>query len=143
VIAGNAGILVTQVIYIKEGAGKNFVIVDAAMNDLIRPSLYEAYHHIIPVAHDDTRALQEVDVVGPVCETGDTFAVSRTLPELRSGELVALRSCGAYGAVMGSTYNARPLAPEVMVSGDKWEVVRPRLSYDEMMAGQVVPKWVA
>ncbi len=142
VIAGNAGILVTQVIYIKEGAGKNFVIVDAAMNDLIRPSLYEAYHHIIPVVNDDTRALQAVDVVGPVCETGDTFAVSRILPELRAGELAALRSCGAYGAVMGSTYNARPLAPEVMVSGDKWEVVRSRLSYDEMMAGQIVPKWV-
>lgn len=143
VIAGNAGILVTQVIYVKHGAGKDFVIVDAAMNDLIRPSLYEAYHHIIPAVQDASRTPQTVDVVGPVCETGDTFAVSRTIPEVRAGELLVLRSCGAYGAVMGSTYNARPLAPEVMVCGDAWQVVRPRLSYDEMVAGQVVPKWVA
>lgn len=142
VIAGNAGILVSRVIYVKEGDGKTFLIVDAAMNDLIRPSLYEAYHHIVPVVQDAIRPVAPVDVVGPVCETGDTFAMERELQEVRAGELIALRSCGAYGAAMGSTYNARPLAPEVMVSGDQWAVVRSRPSYEEMVAGQAVPEWV-
>jgi len=140
-IAGNAGILVSDVIYIKEGEGKTFAIVDAAMNDLMRPSLYEAYHEIIPVQKTD-RASISYDIVGPVCETGDTFAINRALPEIKPNELVAFRSAGAYGAVMSSTYNARPVTPEVMVDGDKWAVIRKRASYDEMLATQLVPEWL-
>jgi len=140
-ICGNAGILVSSVIYIKEGEGKTFVIADAAMNDLMRPSMYDAYHAIVPLVKDGERPLQLVDVVGPVCETGDTFAKNRKLREMRAGELLAFRSAGAYGSSMSSTYNSRPLIPEVLVKGNQWQVVRPRQTYDELLHGQTVPQW--
>jgi diaminopimelate decarboxylase len=140
-IAGNAGILVSRVIYVKEALGKTYVIVDAAMNDLIRPSLYDAYHEIVPVEQQSGRIMRIADVVGPVCETGDIFAQDRPLPECRAGELLAFRSAGAYGAVMGSTYNARPLAPEVMVRGAEYRMIRHRPSYEEMLAAQSIPVW--
>ena len=142
-IAGNAGILVTEVVYRKEGEGKTFVIVDGAMNDLIRPTLYEAWHEALPVTEPgyDT-PVSNVDIVGPVCETGDFLAQNRPMPELNSGDLVAIMSAGAYGAVQACTYNSRLLVPEVLVSGDKWEVVRPRHSYEELLALDVVPDWL-
>jgi len=119
-ISGNAGILVASVVYLKEGEGRNFLILDAAMNDLVRPSMYDAYHDIVPVREPAPGVEQApVDVVGPVCETGDTFARARALPPLDEGDLVAFRSAGAYGAVMASEYNARPLVPEVLVQGDR------------------------
>ena len=140
-ICGNAGLLVSSVIYVKEGEGKTFLIADAAMNDLMRPSLYEAYHAIVPLKKNPDRSLCMYDVVGPVCETGDTFAKGRKLREIRAGEMFAFRSSGAYGSSMSSTYNSRPLIPEVLVKGDQWQVVRPRQSYEEMLGGQVLPQW--
>ncbi|MEQ8228456.1 MAG: diaminopimelate decarboxylase [Rhodospirillales bacterium] len=142
-IAGNAGVLVTRVLYAKDGSTRRFVIVDAAMNDLIRPALYDAYHGIVPVnepAADCER--QVVDVVGPVCETGDTFAVQRHLPAVKPGDLLAIRSAGAYGAVMASTYNGRPLVPEVLVSGGDHAVVRRRVEAEEFMAFDAMPTWL-
>jgi len=143
-LVGNAGVLVSQVIYMKEGATRTFAIVDAAMNDLIRPALYEAYHAIRPVkepsAKDD---LVTIDVVGPVCETGDTFARQRPLPPLQAGDLIAFCSAGAYGAAMSSTYNVRRLVPEVLVNGDSYAVVRRRPSYEEMVALESLPAWLA
>ncbi|MEM1130072.1 MAG: diaminopimelate decarboxylase [Pseudomonadota bacterium] len=142
-IAGNAGILVSRVIYVKSGDDRDFLILDAAMNDLIRPSMYDAYHDIIPVAEHPAGAdLSPFDIVGPVCETGDTFARARPMPSLRTGDLVAFRSAGAYGAVMASEYNSRPLVPEVLVSGADWAVIRPRPTVDEMIARDHVPDWV-
>ena len=142
-IAGNAGILVSRVIYVKEGESRRFVILDAAMNDLLRPSLYDAYHEIIPMrAAADGVALEEVDVVGPVCETGDVFAKARTLPPLAEGEEVAILSAGAYGAVMASTYNSRPLVPEVLVNGDRFAVVRPRPDVRALIAQDRLPRWL-
>ncbi|RFC67914.1 MULTISPECIES: diaminopimelate decarboxylase [Mesorhizobium] len=143
-IAGNAGILVAEVIYVKEGEAKNFVIVDAAMNDLIRPTLYEAFHEIRPVvqtAASGPRIL--ADIVGPVCETGDFLAQDRDLPELKSGDLIAVGTAGAYGAVQAGTYNTRLLVPEVLVDGDRFHVVRPRPSYDELIGQDSVPDWLA
>ena len=143
-IAGNAGILVAQVIYVKSGAERDFLIVDAAMNDLVRPSMYDAHHDIIPVVEPAVAVpLEPYDVVGPVCETGDTFARARALPPFGAGDLVAFRSAGAYGAVMASEYNTRPLVPEVLVSGAKWSVVRARPSLDEIIARDSVPDWLA
>ncbi|MFW0777197.1 MAG: diaminopimelate decarboxylase [Rickettsiales bacterium] len=141
-ISGNAGILVTKVIYVKESDGKNFVIVDAAMNDLIRPTLYEAYHHIIPAKQTDA-APKPVDIVGPVCETGDIFAENRPLSLPNAEDLLIIRTTGAYGAVMANTYNARLLVPEVMVNGDKWAVIRPRQTYEALIGRDVLPNWVA
>ena len=125
-IVGNAGVLVTRVTYVKEGAEKTFTIVDAAMNDCLRPTLYEAYHDIWPVAElrSDMSPVQQ-DVVGPVCETGDYLAQDRALPPAEAGDLLAVMTAGAYGAVMSSTYNSRLLVPEVLVSGDRYAVVRP------------------
>ena len=143
-IAGNAGVLVTRVLYVKEGSTRRFVIVDAAMNDLLRPALYEAYHAIVPAvepAPDAPTAL--VDVVGPICETGDTFAVQRHLPAVNAGDLLVIRSAGAYGAVMASTYNGRPLVPEVLVSGGDHAVVRRRVEAEEFMAFDALPPWLA
>ncbi len=141
-IAANAGILVSRVVHINERSenGQNFLVLDAAMNDLIRPALYDAYHDIRPVA-DGSNDRVTYDVVGPVCETGDTFTRGRELPRLKAGDLVAFMSAGAYGAVMGSEYNSRPLAPEVLVRDGDWAIVRPRPSYDEMMAREHVPDW--
>ncbi|MEM7499277.1 MAG: diaminopimelate decarboxylase [Pseudomonadota bacterium] len=143
-IAGNAGLLVAKVIYRKEGAGRDFLILDAAMNDLIRPAMYDAYHEIVPVREPAPNApLSPVDIVGPVCESGDTFARQRTLPPVGAGELVAFRSAGAYGAVMSSEYNTRPLAPEVLVNGGTFATVRSRPTLDEMLARDSVPHWIS
>jgi len=142
-IAGNAGILVAKVIYLKKTDHRDFLIVDSAMNDLIRPSFYEAYHEILPVkqaAHDAPMA--PLDIVGPVCETGDIFAKQRLMPPVGEGELVAFRSSGAYGAVMASTYNSRLLVPEVMVNGDQFAVIRRRPTYEEMLGLDSVPDWL-
>jgi diaminopimelate decarboxylase len=142
-LVGNAGILVSRVIYVKQGLHRRFVIVDAAMNDLIRPALYEAYHGIVPVAEPDPTATKEpFDVVGPVCESGDTFALQRLLPPMASEDLVAFLSAGAYGAVMSSTYNTRPLVPEALVNGDDFAVIRPRPTVEEMLAAERVPDWL-
>lgn len=139
-IVGNAGIMVTRVEYVKEGA-KTFVIVDAAMNDLIRPTLYEAHHDIQPVVHSNLPRIR-ADIVGPVCETGDFIAQDRDLEGVKEGDLLAVMSAGAYGAVMASTYNSRPLIPEVLVDGSRWHVIRPRRSIDELIALDSVPDWV-
>ena len=139
-IVGNAGILVTKVEYVKEGA-KTFVIVDAAMNDLIRPTLYEAHHDLQPVVHSNLPRIT-ADIVGPVCETGDYIAQDRQIEGVKEGDLIAVMSAGAYGAVMASTYNSRPLVPEVLVDGTKWHVIRPRKSITELIALDSVPDWV-
>jgi diaminopimelate decarboxylase len=142
-IAGNAGVLVAQVIWRKEGEGRDFLILDAAMNDLIRPAMYGAHHDIVPLTEPEPGApLAPVDIVGPVCESGDTFARQRPMPLLRAGALVAFRSAGAYGAVMASEYNSRPLIPEVLVKGDHFAVIRPRPTFDEMLARDTLPPWM-
>jgi diaminopimelate decarboxylase len=141
-IVGNAGILVTRVIYVKRGEAKTFVIVDAAMNDLIRPTLYEAHHDIIPVRPQPGAAWVRADVVGPVCETGDYLALNRDLPEPKAGDLLAVMTAGAYGAVQAGTYNTRPLIPEVLVKGDAWSLVRPRLEADALIALDRTPPWL-
>ena len=141
-IAGNAGILVSEVIYLKRGEAKNFLIVDAAMNDLIRPTLYEAYHSIKPVIEPGAGAERiTVDVVGPVCETGDFLAQDRELPLMQPGDLISVGTAGAYGAVQAGTYNSRLLVPEVLVKGDKFHVIRPRLTYEDLLALDSVPDW--
>ena len=142
VIVGNAGILLARVIYVKEGEGRRFVIVDAAMNDLVRPAMYGAGHRIEAVAEPASAAREPADVVGPVCESGDTFAVQRPLPPLAAGDLIALRSAGAYGAVMASTYNARRLVPEVLVDGRRFAVVRKRMEYETLLAMDILPEWL-
>src|SRR5580700_9826053 len=143
VLTAPAGLLVSQVLYVKEGGARRFVIVDAGMNDLIRPALYEAWHDIVPVRLPAAGAvLSPADVVGPVCESADTFATERDLPPLSEGDLVALTSAGAYGAVMSATYNSRLLVPEVMVSGDRYAVIRPRPSYEAMLALDAIPDWL-
>jgi len=140
-LLGNAGVLVSRVVFVKTGEERQFLMLDAGMNDLIRPSMYEAYHDILAVNISNTE-LKTYDVVGPVCETGDTFAKARQVNESTSGDLIAIMSCGAYGAVMASTYNTRMLAPEVMVKGDEFAVVRQRLSYEEVINADSVPDWV-
>ncbi len=142
-IVGNAGILITRVIYVKRGEAKSFVIVDAAMNDLIRPTLYEAHHEIAPVRHDPATPFERVDVVGPVCETGDYLALDRDLPVTRAGDLLAIMSAGAYGAVQSGTYNSRLLVPEVLVSGDQAAIVRARPTYDQLIGLDTIPAWLA
>lgn len=142
-IAGNAGLLLSSVIYRKQGEGRDFLILDAAMNDLIRPAMYEAWHDIVPVTEPGPEtAIGPVDVVGPVCETGDTFAKQRTLPMMQAGDLAAFRSAGAYGAVMSSEYNTRPMVPEVLVKGDQFAVIRKRPTYAEMLDRDTVPDWL-
>ncbi len=142
-IAANAGVLVSKILYVKQGDAKTFLILDAGMNDLLRPAMYDAHHEIVAVAEPVPGAERVAyDVVGPVCETSDLFAADRALPELKSGDLVAILSAGAYGASMSSTYNARPLAPEVLVSGQEWAIVRPRLSHDDLIAQDKLPDWL-
>jgi len=142
-IAGNAGILVTSVIYVKDGAGKTFVIVDGAMNDLIRPTLYEAHHEVRPVREDDgTRERIKADIVGPVCETGDFLAQDRDIAEVAAGDMLAFLSAGAYGAVQSSTYNSRLLVPEVLVNADQFAVVRPRPTFDDLLGLDQIPDWL-
>ena len=142
-IVGNAGILVTRVIYVKHGDAKNFVIIDAAMNDLIRPTLYEAHHDILPiVAAEEGAPTIVADVVGPVCESGDYLALDRTLPEPRAGDLLAIMTAGAYGAVQSGTYNTRALVPEVLVKNDQYAVVRPRVEVDDLIAMDRSAPWL-
>jgi diaminopimelate decarboxylase len=142
-IVGNAGILVTRVIYVKHGEAKNFVIIDAAMNDLIRPTLYEAHHDILPlVAAAAGAPTITADVVGPVCESGDYLALDRTLPEPKPGDLLAIMTAGAYGAVQSGTYNTRALVPEVLVKDDQYAVVRPRVGVDDLIAMEKPAPWL-
>jgi diaminopimelate decarboxylase len=139
-IVGNAGVLLSRVIRVKPGSTDPFVIVDAAMNDLMRPALYDAWHRIEAVAPNGRRRL--ANVVGPVCETGDTFATGRRMDEVEAGDLVVFRTAGAYAAAMSSTYNSRPLTPEVLVEGSRWAVVRPRIEVDQLIAGDCIPHWL-
>jgi diaminopimelate decarboxylase len=143
-IAANAGVLVSRVIYVKCGESKTFLIIDAGMNDLIRPAMYDAHHEIAAITEPAVGSPRpRYDVVGPVCETSDLFAAGRPLPELKSGDLVAILSAGAYGAVMASDYNARPAACEVLVSGEQWGIVRPRETYADLIAKDRIPDWLA
>ncbi len=142
-IAGNAGIMVSKVIYVKSGEDRQFLIVDGAMNDLIRPAMYEAHHDIIPIVESvPGTEMTRYDIVGPVCESGDTFARARVMAPLSQGDLIAFRSAGAYGAVMSSEYNSRPLIPEVLVNGDQFAVIRQRPSYEEMINRDSIPSWL-
>jgi len=143
VIVGNAGILLTKVLYMKDGETKNFVIVDAAMNDLIRPSLYGAYHEIKPVRETPAGKTSTVDVVGPVCESGDFLAKDRVMPETRPGDLLAVMSAGAYGFVMSSNYNSRPRIPEVLVKDGDVHVIRSREEYADLVRGEVIPEFLS
>jgi diaminopimelate decarboxylase len=142
-IVGNAGVLVTRVVFVKEGRDRTFTIVDGAMNDLIRPTLYEAHHDILPVNEQllSTPPVQQ-DIVGPVCETGDYLALDRNLPPFQSGDLMAVMTAGAYGAVMASTYNTRPLVPEVLVRAEEFAEVRPRLGYEDLIGLDRLPPWL-
>lgn len=141
-ISGNAGLLVASTIYVKNGEDRDFLILDAAMNDLIRPAMYGSYHDIVPVVEPAPGAEQSpYDIVGPVCESGDTFAKQRNLPPMQEADLIAFRSAGAYGAVMSSEYNTRPLIPEVLVNGDQFAVIRARPSFDDMINRDTIPQW--
>ena len=140
-IVGNAGIMVSRVIYVKENEGKTFVVQDAAMNDLIRPTLYDAYHEILAVEESRNETTLEADVVGPVCETGDYFAKSRRLPKLQQGDLIAIMTAGAYGAVQSGTYNTRPLIPEILVKDGQFAIVRPRQTYEELIGLDRLAPW--
>ena len=142
-VSGNAGLMVTSVIYVKEGEGQDFLIVDAAMNDLLRPAMYDAHHDIVPVIEAEPGLDKaRYDIVGPICETGDTFAKGRDLDALQPDDLIAFRSAGAYGAVMASEYNSRPLIPEVLVMGDQFEVIRARPTYEDMLGRDTIPVWL-
>ncbi|MGR3714985.1 MAG: diaminopimelate decarboxylase [Shimia sp.] len=142
-IAGNAGIMVSKVIYVKSGEDREFLIIDGAMNDLIRPAMYEAHHDIVPVIEPAPgQEPAQYDIVGPVCESGDTFAKGRDMTTLTADDLVAFRSAGAYGAVMASEYNSRPLIPEVLVKGDQFAVIRERPTYEEMINRDTIPTWL-
>ena len=141
-IVGNAGVLVTRVLYVKAGENKNFIIVDAGMNDLIRPTLYDAWHDIIPVILDSSRKNMTADIVGPVCETGDYLALDRGISEVKAQELLCVLTAGAYGAVQSGTYNTRPLIPEVMVDGDRSALIRPRPSIQDLIALDRLPDWL-
>lgn len=142
-IVGNAGILVSRVIYVKSGIDRKFLILDAAMNDLIRPALYEAHHTIVPVIEPSSDAMAPIDIVGPVCETGDTFARQRMMPEIKAGDLVAFRSAGAYAAVMASTYNSRDLLPEILVNGSDYALVSERVTIHDILEREHIPDWLS
>ncbi len=143
-MVGNAGVLVSRVLYVKEGAARRFLVQDAAMNDLARPALYDAWHEMLPVREAAAGAERRpIDVVGPVCETGDSFAAQRPLPPMAPGELLAIMSAGAYGAAMSSSYNSRLLVPEVLVAGDRFAIIRPRPSYEELLSQDRMPDWLA
>lgn len=140
-MVGNAGVLLSETIYIKETGERDFLVLDAGMNDLIRPTLYEAYHNITPLENLD-REERIYDVVGPICESGDIFAESRTMPEIKDGELVAIHSAGAYGFSMASTYNTRPLPPEIMIDGDKVAIIRQRQTISDIIKAEAIPDWL-
>ncbi len=141
-LVGNAGVLLSKVEYLKRGAGKNFLIIDAAMNDLIRPAMYESYHEVVPLVRDTTRPALKADIVGPICESGDCFAKDRQLQEVREGELVAFMSAGAYGYTMASRYNTRSMAAEVLVKGSSFELINARESFEQMIAGEKIPSFL-
>ncbi len=142
-IAGNAGLMVAAVIYVKSGEGRQFLILDGGMNDLIRPAMYDAHHDIVPVREPQPgNEPHTYDIVGPICESGDTFATGRTLPAMAAGDLIAFRGAGAYGAVMSSEYNSRPLIPEVLVHGDQFAVIRRRPTLEEMINRDTIPEWL-
>ncbi|MBU2923151.1 diaminopimelate decarboxylase [Colwellia sp. 1_MG-2023] len=140
-IVGNAGVLVSSVVYVKKGEERQFLILDAGMNDLVRPSMYDAYHQIKPISNAITET-SHYDIVGPVCETGDTFSKNRELPTAKAGDLIGILSCGAYGTVMSSTYNTRLNAPEIMVNDKQFAVIKSRLSYEEVIAQDIIPNWL-
>jgi diaminopimelate decarboxylase len=143
-LVGNAGVLLTRVLYIKKSGAKKFAIVDAGMNDLIRPALYQSYHEIVPVIDTKSereRKISKVDIVGPVCESGDFFALDRKMPELHEGDLLAIMSAGAYGFVMASNYNSRPLPAEALVRGNKFSLIRKRQTREDLVRGEIEPKW--
>jgi diaminopimelate decarboxylase len=143
-LIGNAGVLLTRVRYLKQTGNKKFAIVDAGMNDLIRPALYQSYHEIVPVEESKNqreRKITKIDIVGPVCESGDFFALDREMPELREGDLLAVMSAGAYGFVMASNYNSRPLPAEALVRGDKFALIRKRQTWNDLVRGEVDPEW--
>jgi len=147
-LIGNAGVLLTRVRYIKQTGGKKFAIVDAGMNDLIRPALYQSYHEIVPcrasVSDADaskSKSLEKIDIVGPVCESGDFFALGREMPEVHEGDLLAIMSAGAYGFVMASNYNSRPLPAEALVRGDKFALIRKRQTWDDLVREEVDAGW--
>jgi diaminopimelate decarboxylase len=139
-VAANAGVLVSRVLYVKEGEARTFLILDAGMNDLLRPALYNAFHEIVPIA-PRAGAPRSYDVVGPVCETGDRFAIARALNPLQPGDLVSFMTAGAYGAVLSSQYNSRPLVPEVLVDGARWAIIRRRPNFDDMVNAEQNPVW--
>ena len=142
-LVAQAGLLLTQAILVKHTANRRFVVLDAAMNDLLRPAMYDAWHGIVPVsAADAAQPVTPADVVGPVCETGDTFARNRALPPLQATARLAILDAGAYGSVMSSTYNARPLAAEVLVDGGRWSVIRARQPVEALWAGESIPEWL-
>jgi diaminopimelate decarboxylase len=141
-LVGNAGVLLTRVEYLKRGFGRNFLIVDAAMNDLVRPAMYDAYHEIVPLHRDTTRPSLTADVVGGICESSDCFAKDRALQEAGEGEYLAFMSAGAYGRTMASRYNARPMPAEVMVKGSAFELVGARESFEQMVAGERIPAFL-
>ena len=141
-IAGNSGILLSEVLYVKRGEDRDFLIIDAAMNDLLRPALYDAYHDIEPVRQGDLDRMETYDVVGPICESGDTFTKGREMPKLESGDLIVLHSAGAYGAAQASQYNTRPLVPEVIVNGAEYAVIRSRPSVEDILKTESLPDWL-
>jgi diaminopimelate decarboxylase len=141
-MVGNAGILLSRVEHLKRGAGKNFLIVDAAMNDLVRPAMYDSYHEIVPLHRDSSRRALVADVVGPICESADCFAKDRQLQEVGEGELVAFMSAGAYGYVMANRYNTRSMAAEVMVRGSAFELVNARETFEQVIAGEKIPAFL-
>ena len=140
-ISGNSGILVSKVLYLKDNGAKKFLIVDAGMNDLIRPALYNSYHNIVPVKKSSAKR-STMDIVGPICESGDFFAKDRKFPELKNGDLIAIMSAGAYGHVMSSNYNVRPRVPEILVKGKQWEVVRKRETFEDLIKKESIPKFL-
>ena len=141
-MVGNAGVLLARVEHLKRGAGKNFLIVDAAMNDLVRPAMYDSYHEIVPLHRDSSRRALVADIVGPICESGDCFAKDRQLQEVGEGELIAFMSAGAYGYAMASRYNTRSMAAEVLVKGSSFELVNARETFEQIIAGEKVPAFL-
>ena len=142
-LVGSAGLLLTSVVLVKLTGGRRFVVLDSAMNDLLRPAMYDAWHGVVPVsAIDAARPTTPADIVGPVCESGDTFARARLLPPVARNARLAILDAGAYGSVMSSTYNARPLAAEVLVDGGRWSVIRERQPIEALWAGETIPEWL-